>query len=80
MVRWNQRSERGETRADLDVTWAAINAMVLALGTIILRGHVQRLLPESFSAPGQLQRWQASVNTLLREGLFRRDGDQALKP
>ena len=75
MVRWNQRNERHETRADLDVTWAAINAMVLALGTLILRGHVERLLPEPFAAPEQLQRWQASVNTLLREGLFRRAGD-----
>lgn len=75
LVRWNQRNERGETRADLDVTWAAINAMVLALGTLILRGHIERLLPESFASPDQLQRWQASVNTLLREGLFRRAGD-----
>ena len=75
LVRWNQRSERHETRADLDVTWAAINAMVLALGTLILRGHIERLLPEPFAAPDQLQRWQASVNTLLRDGLFRRAGD-----
>lgn len=75
MVRWNQRNERRETRADLDVTWAAINSMVLALGTLILRGHIERQLPEAFAAPDQLQRWQASVNTLLREGLFRRAGD-----
>jgi AcrR family transcriptional regulator len=75
MVRWNQRHERGETRADLDLTWASINAMVLALGTLILRGHIERLLPGPFAAPEQLQRWQASVNTLLRGGLFRRDGD-----
>lgn len=75
MVRWNQRYERGETRADLDLTWAAINAMVLALGTLILRGHIERLLPEAFASPDQLQRWQASVNTLLREGLFRRSAD-----
>ena len=72
-ARWNRRSERGEVRADLDLTWAAINSLVLALGTFILRGHVERHLPESLIAPAQLARWQASVNTLLREGLFRRD-------
>ena len=36
-ARWQQRAERGETRPDVDLTWAAINSLVLALGTIILR-------------------------------------------
>jgi AcrR family transcriptional regulator len=71
IARWSQRDERGETRHDLDLTWAALNALVLPLGTIILRGHIERQLPESFTAPAQLQRWQDSVNTLLRDGLFR---------
>ena len=71
-ARWNQRAERGETRPDLDLTWAALNSLVLALGALIfLRGHIERQLPESFTTPTQLQRWQDSVNTLLREGLFR---------
>jgi AcrR family transcriptional regulator len=75
IARWNQRNERGETRPDMDLTWAALNALVLPLGTIILRGHIERHLPERFTAPTQLQRWQESVNTLLREGLFRHAGD-----
>jgi AcrR family transcriptional regulator len=75
IARWSQRNERGETRPDLDLTWAALNALVLPLGTIILRGHIERHLPERFTAPTQLQRWQESVNTLLREGLFRHAGD-----
>ena len=70
-ARWHRRNERGETRAGLDLTWAAINALVLALGTLILRGHIERHLPEPFTSPAQLERWHASVNTLLREGLFR---------
>ena len=70
-ARWIRRTERGETRADLDLTWAAINSLVLALGTFILRGHIERHLPEPFTAPAQLKRWQTSVDTLLREGLFR---------
>jgi AcrR family transcriptional regulator len=69
-ARWNQRSERGETRPDLDLTWAAINSVVLALGTVILRAHVERHLPDPLTSPAQLARWQNSADTLLREGLF----------
>ncbi len=72
-ARWNQRGERGETRPDIDLTWAAVNSLVLALGTFILRAHIERHLPEPLTSPTQLQRWHASVNMLLREGLFRND-------
>jgi AcrR family transcriptional regulator len=71
IARWKQRDERAETRLHTDITWAALNALVLPLGTIILRGHIERHLPERFSSPASLERWQESVNTLLREGLFR---------
>jgi AcrR family transcriptional regulator len=71
IARWNQRSERGETRPETDVTWAALNSLVLALGTMIMRGHIERQLPEPLTEPRQLERWQQSVNTLLRDGLFR---------
>jgi AcrR family transcriptional regulator len=70
MARWHRRSERGETRADLDLTWAAINSLVLALGALMMRGHIERHLPEPLTSPAQLERWQGSVNSLLREGLF----------
>ncbi len=70
-ARWHRRGERGETRPGLDLTWAAINALVLALGTLILRRHIDRHLPEPVFTPGQLERWQESVNTLLREGYLR---------
>jgi AcrR family transcriptional regulator len=71
-ARWNQRIERGEARRDLDLTWAAVNSLVLALGTFILRSHVERNLPESLTSPAQLARWNHSVAMLLREGYFRR--------
>jgi hypothetical protein len=71
IARWNQRSERGETRPETDVTWAALNSLVLALGTMIMRGHIERQLPEPLTEPRQLERWQQSVNMLLRDGLFR---------
>ncbi len=75
IARWNRRNDRGETRPDVDLTWAALNALVLPLGTIILRSHIERQLPELFTSPAQLERWQDSVNTLLREGLFRHTRD-----
>lgn len=71
-ARWRQRAERGETRPDADLTWAAINALVLAFGAISLRTHIDRHLPEPLSTPAQLQRWQKAVNSLLKDGLFRK--------
>jgi AcrR family transcriptional regulator len=69
-ARWHQRVERGEARADVDITWAAINSLVLALGAISLRSHLSRHLAEPFTEPEQLERWVVAVNSLLREGLF----------
>jgi AcrR family transcriptional regulator len=71
-ARWHQRNERGELRPDLDLTWAAMNAMVLALGAVVLRTHIERQLPAPLTDPVQLSRWEDSVNELLREGFFRR--------
>lgn len=72
VARWQQRLERGELRDDVDVTWAAINGLVLALGAISLRPHLDRHLAEPLITPSQLDRWQAATDALLREGLFRR--------
>ena len=71
LTRWNQRNDRGETRPDLDLTWAAINSLVLALGTLILRPHIDRHLAAPLMSPDQLNRWQAAVDSLLRQGMFR---------
>ena len=70
-ARWHQRIERGEVRPDVDITWAAINGLVLPLGAISLRAHLDRHLPAPFTSEGQVDRWQHAVNSLLREGLFR---------
>jgi AcrR family transcriptional regulator len=77
MARWTARKDSGEARDDIDVTWAALNSLVLALGTLIVRGHIERQIPGAFTSPEQVDRWQKSVNALLREGLFpqSRDGE-----
>jgi AcrR family transcriptional regulator len=75
-ARWTARKEDGEARDDIDVTWASLNSLVLAVGTLIVRGHIERQIPGAFTTPEQLDRWQHSVNTLLREGLFQPRNDE----
>jgi AcrR family transcriptional regulator len=70
-ARWNQRAEQQLTRADLDHTWAALNPLILVLGAITMRTHLDRHLPEPFTTTTQLTRWQEAVNILIRDGQFR---------
>jgi AcrR family transcriptional regulator len=60
-------------RADLDPVWDALNPLILRIGAIILRHHIDRHLPEPFTTPRQLTRWDAAVTDLIRSGQF---GDQ----
>ena len=69
--RWRARQELGLTRPDLDPTWGALNPLVLAVGTWVLRDHIERHLTEPLDTPAQLQRWQDAVNELLRNGQMR---------
>lgn len=66
--RWNQHHENRLTAPDLDRTWAALNPLVLVLGAMALRTHLNRHLPEPFTTPTQLSRWESSVNTLIQRG------------
>jgi TetR/AcrR family transcriptional regulator, regulator of cefoperazone and chloramphenicol sensitivity len=63
--------EREQTRPDLDMTWSAMLPVTLRLAAIILRSHVERHLPEPFTTPSQLRRWDEAVINLLREGQLR---------
>ena len=72
--RWQERSDLGLTRPDLDPLWASLNPLVLALGALILRPHLDRHLPEPFSTPAQIHRWNESNIALLREGAVRNSG------
>jgi AcrR family transcriptional regulator len=75
-ARWNRHAEEQLTRADLDHTWAALNPLILVLGAITLRTHIDRHLPEPFTTATQLARWEDAVNTLIREGQFRQINDR----
>jgi TetR/AcrR family transcriptional regulator, regulator of cefoperazone and chloramphenicol sensitivity len=63
-----QLRERHQISRDLDAVWAAINPLVLRLGAIILRTHIERHIPEPFTTPTQLRRWDDAVTALIREG------------
>jgi hypothetical protein len=66
----DQFIEAGMTRPDLDRDWAALNPLILRVGAIILRPHIERYLKEALLTTQQLQRWDDAVTGLIREGLF----------
>jgi AcrR family transcriptional regulator len=68
LARWRRLAEEGGTVEDLDLEWAALNPLVLVLGAVIMRRHIDRHLPEPFVTPAQLERWKDSVNKLLERG------------
>ncbi|MGW0157787.1 TetR/AcrR family transcriptional regulator [Mycobacterium sp. NPDC003323] len=61
---------QGLLRDDLDFDWGALNPLILRVGAMILRNHIERHIPEPFRTPAQLQRWDAAVTSLIRKGQF----------
>ncbi|MGF2945552.1 TetR/AcrR family transcriptional regulator [Mycobacterium sp. Lab-001] len=72
--RWKELDDLGQTRPDLDRLWAPLHPLVLVLGALVLRPHLDRHLPQPFSTPTQMRRWEESVTALLREGHLRTSG------
>jgi AcrR family transcriptional regulator len=58
-----------------DQLWAAINPLILGLGTIMFRNHIERHLDHPLDTPEQLARWHSAATSVIREGYFRRRGD-----
>jgi len=58
--------ERNQASQDLDPVWSALNLLLLRLGPVILRSHIERHLPEPFNSPTQLKRWDDAVITIIR--------------
>jgi TetR/AcrR family transcriptional regulator, regulator of cefoperazone and chloramphenicol sensitivity len=69
---WQRLADRDLLRPDTDLTWTALHAVVLILGTVLLRDAIERHLPQPFFTPAQLERWNAASNALFREGAYRR--------
>lgn len=66
--RWEHLAESGVTPEGLDTEWAGLNPLVLVLGAIILRRHLDRRWPEGFATEGQLSRWERAMNMLISQG------------
>jgi AcrR family transcriptional regulator len=69
--RWERMVESGDAVDGLDPVWAGLNPLILTLGSIILRRHLDRHLPASFTSDPELARWEHSVNELIRHGQLR---------
>ncbi|OKH82485.1 hypothetical protein EB75_12195 [Mycobacterium sp. ST-F2] len=63
--------ERGEVLGDLDYKWLILIPLILRVGPMILRRHIERYLGEPFYTGEQLERWDSTVTGLLRHGAFR---------
>ncbi|MGK2866742.1 MAG: TetR/AcrR family transcriptional regulator [Mycobacterium sp.] len=77
VVQGEMFAEAGLTRADLDPVWGALNPLILRVGAMILRPHIERHLPEALVSRTQLQRWDAAATRLIREGQLRESGGTA---
>ena len=69
--RWQRMIDTGDAVDGLDAVWAGLNPLVLTLGSIILRRHLDRHLPAPFTSEAELTRWEDSVNELIRHGQLR---------
>lgn len=63
--------ERGQTREDLDPVWGSLLPLILRVGSILLRGHIERYLPGPLLDMDQLRRWDDAVTALIRHGQLR---------
>jgi len=53
---------------DLDPVWANLLPMILRVGTIMLRPHIERHVAGSLYDVAQTSRWDAAVTRIIREG------------
>jgi AcrR family transcriptional regulator len=68
---WQRLADHDLLRPGTDLAWTSLHAVVLVLGTVLLRDAVERHLPQPFYTPEQLERWNAASNALFREGTYR---------
>ncbi|MCX2715852.1 TetR/AcrR family transcriptional regulator [Mycolicibacterium sp. J2] len=61
-------AEQGLVPNDLDPVWANLLPLVLRVGTIMLRPHIERYVDGSLYEPAQTSRWDAAVSRMIREG------------
>jgi AcrR family transcriptional regulator len=73
---WDALQDQGILQPDLNPTWGALNPLILVLGTLILRSHIERQLPESLASPDQLHTWESALYNLIAGGQLRQNADR----
>ncbi|WP_179476168.1 TetR/AcrR family transcriptional regulator [Mycolicibacterium vinylchloridicum] len=53
---------------DLDPVWANLLPLILRVGTIMLRPHIERFVAGPLYDPAQTSRWDAAVTRMIRKG------------
>lgn len=70
-AQWTHLNRENRVRIDLDPTWGPLNPLILVLGTLILRSHIDRQLPTPLTSPPQLRIWETALNRLIENGQLR---------
>jgi len=78
-AQWRRLADDGLLDGEVDLPWAALHVTIINLGTVLFADAVSRHLPESFSAPEQVDRWREATVALFDRGLSRR-GSTAPSP
>lgn len=71
IARWHDYEAQGLTKPDTDATWAALNLVLIFLGAVTMRSHLDRHLPAPLTTPEQLHRWETSVNRTINDGMLK---------
>lgn len=66
------RHHSSSSSARPDPTWEALSPLIMVLGTLILRRHIERQLCEPLESPEQLRTWETAVGHLIGGGPLRR--------
>ncbi|MGJ6127190.1 helix-turn-helix domain-containing protein [Mycolicibacterium sp. Y3] len=68
---------QGLVMDDIDPVWGHMAPLILRIGSIILRPHIERHLDAPLYQPDETQRWDAAVTSLIRKGQFTSVADRA---
>lgn len=71
---WGRLAEEGLLRPDVDLHWAALQAIVLILGSALFERAISRHLTSPWRDPDQLERWNRANSELFRRGLYANQG------
>jgi AcrR family transcriptional regulator len=69
-ARWGALAREGLVHADTDLSWSALQSVVLNLGTVLFADAVSRHLPEPFRSDEGLERWRVATTDLFRRGVY----------